>query len=86
MADTFDGFRGGLGSPMTDGVAVTASDSTVLTTTRAIFVGGAGNLAVVMSNGTTVTLTGVTAGSWLPLRVTKVKSTGTTATNIAALW
>lgn len=86
MADTFDGFRGGLQSPMTDGVAVTPSDSTVLTTTRAIFVGGAGNLSVVTSAGTTLTLTGVIAGSWLPIRATKVRSTGTTATNIAALW
>lgn len=86
MADTFDGFRGGLTAPMTDGVAVTTSDSTVLTTTRALFVGGAGNLSVVMSSGTTVTLTGVIAGSWIPLRVTKVKATGTTATNIAAFW
>jgi hypothetical protein len=86
MADTFDGFRGGLGSPATDGLAVTTSDATVLTTTRYIFVGGAGNLSVVMSSGTTVTLTGVIAGSWLPLRVTKVKATGTTATNIAAFW
>jgi hypothetical protein len=39
-----------------------------------------------MASGNSLTLTGVTAGSVLPLRVTKVKSTGTTATNIAALW
>lgn len=71
---------------MTDGVAVTPSDSTVLTTTRAIFVGGAGNLSVTMASGNNLVLTGVIAGSWLPLRVTKVRSTSTTATNIAALW
>ena len=86
MADNFDTYKPGLSDPLTDGVAVTASDSTVLTTTRAVFVGGAGNLAVVLSGGTTLTLTGVTAGTLLPIRVTKVKSTGTTATNIAALW
>jgi hypothetical protein len=86
MADNFSTFQTGLDDPLTDGVAVTTSDSTVLTTTRAVFVGGAGNLAVVLSSGTTLTLTGVTAGSLLPLRVTKVKATGTTATNIAALW
>jgi hypothetical protein len=86
MADNFDTYRTGLSDPVTDGVAVTPSDSTVLTTTRAVFVGGAGNLAVVMASGNSLTLTGVTAGSVLPLRVTKVKSTGTTATNIAALW
>jgi hypothetical protein len=86
MADNFDTYRVGLSDPVTDGVAVTPSDSTVLTTTRAVFVGGAGNLAVVMASGNSLTLTGVTAGTVLPLRVTKVKSTGTTATNIAALW
>jgi hypothetical protein len=86
MADNFDTFRPGLSDPLTDGVAVTTSDATVLTTTRAVFVGGAGNLTVVTSAGTTLTLTGVTAGTLLPLRVTKVKATGTTATNIAALW
>lgn len=86
MADNFATLTSGLNAPATDGVAVTPSDSTVLTTTRAVFVGGAGNLSVVMSSGTTLVLTGVTAGTLLPIRVTKVKSTNTTATNIAALW
>lgn len=86
MADNFANLSSGLGSPHTDGVAVTPSDATVLTTTRALFVGGAGNLSVVTSAGTTLTLTGVTAGSIIPIRVTKVRATGTTATNIAALW
>jgi hypothetical protein len=45
----FSSFQTGLDDPLTDGTAVTASDATVLTTTRAIFVGGAGNLSVVMS-------------------------------------
>lgn len=67
--------------------AVTASDSTDLTGTRALFVGGAGDVAVRMINDptTTVTLTGVTAGSILPLRVTRVMA-ATTATNITALY
>ena len=68
-------------------VAVTASDSTDLTGARALFVGGEGNVAVRMINDptTTVTLTGVTAGSILPLRVTRVMA-ATTATNITALY
>jgi hypothetical protein len=49
-------------------------------------VGGAGNLTVTMQDGSDLTLTGVTAGSVLPLAVTKVKVTGTTATSIAALY
>ena len=68
-------------------VAVTASDSTDLTGARGLLVGGAGNLAVRMINApdTTVTITGVTAGAILPLRVTRVMA-ATTATNITALY
>lgn len=67
--------------------AVTASDSTDLTGTRGLLVGGAGNLAVRMINDptTTVTITGVVAGAILPLRVTRVMA-ATTATNITALY
>jgi len=67
--------------------AVTPSDSTDLTGARALFVGGEGNVAVRMINdpSTTVTLTGVTVGSILPLRVTRVMA-ATTATNITALY
>lgn len=67
-------------------VAVTKSDSTILTPTQALFVGGAGNVAVVTVGGETVTFTGVIAGSILPVRVVQVLATGTTATNIAAIW
>lgn len=73
---------------MLDGEAVVLSstDHTPTKQTRAVFVGGAGALKVRMSSGKTVTLTGVLAGAWLPLSVTKVFRTGTTATNIVALW
>jgi hypothetical protein len=73
--------------PGSNAAAVTPNDSTDLTyTTRALFVGGAGNIAVTMAGGQSVTFTGVTAGALLPIRVTRVLSTGTTATNIMALW
>lgn len=76
----------GLSAPASDAVAVTPSDSTVLTTTRGLYVGGAGNVTVIMLGGETVTFTAVPAGTLLPVRVTKVKSTSTTATAIVALW
>lgn len=72
-------------------VVVTPSDSTNLTyTTRGLYVGGAGNVSVEMA-GTggqeeTVLFTGVQAGSVLPIAVTRVNSTSTTATTIVALW
>lgn len=73
--------------PGSNAAAVTPNDSTDLSyTTRAIYVGGAGNLAVVMAGGQTVTFTGVTAGAILPIRVSRVMSTNTTATNIMAIW
>lgn len=66
---------------------VTPSDSADLArVSRGLFVGGAGNLSVVMAgNGATVVFTGVTAGSFLPIRVSRVNSTSTTATNIVAV-
>mgnify|MGYP000367202920 CR=1 FL=1 len=51
-----------------------------------LFIGGAGNLRVLTAGGDDVTFTGVLAGSFLPVQVTRVYSTGTTATNIVALW
>jgi hypothetical protein len=73
--------------PGSNAAAVTPNDSTDLTyTTRALFVGGAGNIAVTMAGGQSVTFTGVTAGALLPIRVTRVLSTGTTATTITAIW
>lgn len=68
-------------------VAVTPSDSTVLAMTRSLYVGGAGNLRLLLWNDTaTVDFIAVAVGSVLPLRVRKVYNAGTTATNIVALY
>lgn len=53
--------------------------------TRGIYVGGAGNLKVDMVDGT-VTFIGIPAGAVLPVRVKRIYVTGTTATNLVALW
>lgn len=67
--------------------AVTTSDTTILPCTRALYVGGAGNVAVVMADDeNTVTFTAVPAGTILPVQVIKVMATNTTATTIVALW
>jgi hypothetical protein len=67
--------------------AVTPSDTIDLgTVAQRLFVGGAGNLVVITVGGETVTFTGVTAGTQFALQVARVKATGTTATNIVALW
>lgn len=51
-----------------------------------LYVGGAGTLKVKTVGGDEVTFVGITAGSFIPVQVLQVFSTGTTATNIIALW
>ncbi len=76
----------GTTSPASIAEAVTPSDSTDLTNvSRALWIGGAGNISVIMANGSTVLFSGVPAGTLLPLRVSRVRSTSTTATLIVAI-
>lgn len=71
----------------TGAVAVTPSDTVNLgRTTRALYVGGEGNISLTFEEGQTVTFTGVAAGSLLPVQVMRVNSTSTTATSIVALF
>jgi hypothetical protein len=66
--------------------AVTPSDSEDLKTpARALYVGGVGNVSLVTIGGDTVTLTGLQAGSFVPVACTRVLSAGTSASNIVAL-
>ena len=67
---------------------VTPSDTTDLCqNTRAVYVGGTGNLSVVMDGGdNAVIFVGVQGGSVLPIQVQRIKDTGTTATSILALY
>lgn len=53
---------------------------------RGLYVGGAGDLVVITSRGNQRTFFGVPAGSVLPIRVRQVVASGTTATNILALY
>ena len=87
MADKFTSSVPGLESPIENAAAVTPNDSTDLTNySRALWVGGAGDVVVITVGGNTVTFVGVTAGTLLPVRCSRVKSTSTTATSILALW
>tara|TARA_R100001460_G_scaffold9049_2_gene22110 strand:+ start:485 stop:988 length:504 start_codon:yes stop_codon:yes gene_type:complete len=51
-----------------------------------LYIGGAGNIKVTTIAGDEVTFVGVLQGTFFPVQVQKVFSTGTTATNIIALW
>ncbi len=73
--------------PARQGFAITPSDASALASEiRALYVGAAGDLALVLASGDSVTLSAVPAGSLLPLRVQKVKATGTTAAALVGLY
>jgi hypothetical protein len=76
-----------LSIPAARAVAVTPNDSADLASyTRALYIGVSGNLVVDMvDQGSPITFTAVPVGI-LPIRVKRVRSTSTTATNIVALW
>lgn len=77
----------GNGNPAIYAFTISPSDSIELAAyPRAIWVGGAGNLALVTTGGSTVTLEGIVAGTLLPIRAKKVLSTGTTATLLVGLY
>lgn len=67
------------------GVAVTKSDSTIIPVTRGLYVGVTGDVAVRHADGGTVTYKAAPVGV-LPVQVDKVLSTGTTATDIVAMY
>lgn len=52
----------------------------------ALWVGGAGTLAIQGTDGQTVSIAAVAAGATLPIKVRRVLATGTTATTIVALY
>lgn len=51
-----------------------------------LYVGGAGNVSVVTIGGDIVTFFAVPVGTVLPIQVIRLRATGTTATNVLALW
>ena len=51
-----------------------------------LYVGVAGDVDVITAGGDEVTFTGVLAGSFIPVQVTRVKAASTSASGIIALW
>lgn len=87
MADATFNRAAELDSPAWDAVAVTPSDANDLArvATRALWIGGAGSVSVNMSGaGEAIVFAGVQG--LIPIRVDRVLATGTTATNIVALY
>lgn len=75
------------GSPVAlDGFDVTPNDGADLAVpARGLYVGGGGTLKYDTIKGTTLTLTGVVAGSVLPIAAKRIYATGTTCTGIKGL-
>lgn len=66
--------------------ALRTGDNSYEVPTRAVFIGGAGNLNVITAAGQTVLITAPAVGVWHPMAVTHIKSTSTTATPVLAGW
>jgi hypothetical protein len=92
MADQHPRFNNQIGPdtslPAGAALAVTPSDSTDLAfTANSLYVGGAGNVRVRLRDDTApVTFNAVPAGTTLYIHAERVFATGTTATNIIALF
>lgn len=80
------GFDATKTTPAIGGEAVVPHDVNELTyITRAIWVGGAGAISIRTESGDAILLSGVPAGTLLPIRAKGINATGTTATLIVAL-
>ncbi len=75
-------------APVAHGAAVTPNDSSDLSggATRGVYVGVSGDVKVTFASGSTATYVGLASGLIHPVSVTRVWSTGTTATNIVACY
>jgi hypothetical protein len=73
-------------SPADAAVVITPSDSVNLAQkTRAIYIGGTGDVTAVV-NGVAILFKNCQAGSILPVVATRVNLTGTSSTNLVALY
>lgn len=89
VVDSFSLKKTAANDPYSNAVVVTPSDSADLGfVTRGIWVGdgGAKHVAVIMQDSGTVVFENIPTGTFLPIRVTRVKSTGTTASKLIAVW
>lgn len=81
---------GAYSDPAVEIRAVTPSDSTDLTGCRGFFATGAGDVAVMTvygaSSSTAVTIVDCPVGTIIPIRITRIMATGTSATQIYALF
>jgi hypothetical protein len=85
--DNYSNRETGLSDTPSRAFEITPHDTNELSNvTRALYVGGLGDVAVVTAGGDEVTFASVSPGTYLPLRVKQVKATGTEATDIIGVY
>lgn len=72
--------------PATSLVVASLHDTNIIPVTRGVWVGGGGVLKVTTEAGEDVIVSGIGAGTLLPIAVKRLWSTGTTATLIIAMY
>ncbi|MCT4654465.1 MAG: hypothetical protein N4A65_01510 [Cohaesibacter sp.] len=83
--DLYENQASSLESPALFASEITPDDSSDLAyVTRAIWVGGKGDLAVIMQSGASATFKNVQG--WMPLRAKRIKAASTSATDIVGVW
>ncbi|MEM5009224.1 hypothetical protein WKH57_00755 [Niallia taxi] len=66
--------------------AINASLDTTFPTTSGVYIGTSGNLSVTMKDGSEVAFVSLASGVIHPLSITKIKSVGTTASNVLLVY
>ncbi|MEN1729402.1 MAG: hypothetical protein AAGJ52_13280 [Pseudomonadota bacterium] len=86
ILDLFKGVTAGLESPAETLEEISPNDASDLAhVTRALYIGTGGNLRVTAKGGATVTIPNLPSGSVLPIRVSRVHETATTASGLIGL-
>lgn len=86
MTNLSNGRASAITGPAEHAFPITPDDDTDLSqSARALYVGGTGAVAITLPSGAEVVLNGVVAGTILPVRVARVRQTGTTASHIVGL-
>lgn len=86
MEDPFKNQASSVTSPASEAEVITPNDTAaLLVPTRALYVGGAGDVRVEMLSGDVVSFSNMQGGVFYPIRITKVLATGTTATNMVGV-
>lgn len=84
MSDNFQNYTASLRDPVRTAETVIPNDAQDLNSvSRAVYVGGQGDLRVTLAGGEDITFRSAPVG-WHPIRVQRVWATGTTAADIVA--